>query len=115
MISFLLLCRSSTSVLVHFIYGRLFNERSIETYLRESVHGWRLRRGILFPVMGGSIISGLGHQCLRALVQWIIMICNKNISRNFSVADQLKQHRHQKVKMEKSPWRHVTLGNIFIF
>jgi hypothetical protein len=41
------------------VYGRLFSGWSTETYLRRSVHGWRLWRGILFPDMGVSIIYGL--------------------------------------------------------
>jgi hypothetical protein len=48
-INYLLRCRSSTGVPVHFVYGHLFSGWSTETYLRMSVHGWRLRRGILFP------------------------------------------------------------------
>jgi hypothetical protein len=29
-----------------------------DQFLRKFVHDWRLRRGILFPIMGGSIIFG---------------------------------------------------------
>jgi hypothetical protein len=38
----------------------------IAIYLRRSVHGWKLRRGILFPHMSGHIIYGLDlHLLLR--------------------------------------------------
>jgi hypothetical protein len=71
-INCLLLCRSSTGVPVHSVYDRLFSGWSTETYLRMSVHGWRLRRGIIFPIMGGSIIFEssllpLRHSCIFSL------------------------------------------------
>jgi hypothetical protein len=38
----------------------------VETYLRRSVHDWKIRWGILFPYMGGRIIYGLVlHHLLR--------------------------------------------------
>jgi hypothetical protein len=59
MINIILSCRLSTYVQVFSVCGLLFSGWSIETYLWRSVHGWRLRRGILFPYMGGRIIYGL--------------------------------------------------------
>jgi hypothetical protein len=67
---FLLTCRSFTGVPVLFVYGRLFSGRSTETYLRRSMHSWRLRRGILFPNMGGSIIYGLNLHRRRRCCIW---------------------------------------------
>jgi hypothetical protein len=52
-------CRLPTDVPVFSIYGHLWSGWKIVTYLRRSVHGWRLRREMLFPHMGGSIIYGL--------------------------------------------------------
>jgi hypothetical protein len=57
---------SSTDVQVFFVCGYLFSAWKTEIYLRRSVHGWRLRRGILFPYMGDSIVYGLKpHPPLR--------------------------------------------------
>jgi hypothetical protein len=64
-INCLLLCRSSMGVPVYSVYNRLFNLWSTVAYLRRSVHGWRLRRGILFPIMDGSIIFGWSLLPLR--------------------------------------------------
>jgi hypothetical protein len=61
----LLLCRSSTGVPVHSVYGRLFSGWSTEAYLRRFMHGWRLRRRILFPIMGGSTIFRSSRLSLR--------------------------------------------------
>ena len=60
MIKVLPLCRLSTDVPGRFVYGPLYSEWRIETCLRRCVHDWRLRRGILLPNMGGSMILGLG-------------------------------------------------------
>jgi hypothetical protein len=58
MIKIVLSCRLSTDVPVFSIYGHLFSGWRIATCLRRYVHGWRLRRGILFPYMGDRIIYG---------------------------------------------------------
>jgi hypothetical protein len=54
----LLLCRLSSGAPVRSDYGRLFKKWRITTCLRRSVHAWKLQRGILFPNMGGRIVSG---------------------------------------------------------
>ena len=64
-IKVLLLCRLSTDVPGLFVYGPLYNAWRIETNLRRCVYDWRLRRGILLPNMGGSMILGLGHLWLK--------------------------------------------------
>jgi hypothetical protein len=56
MIKIVLSCRLSTDVPVFSVCGHLCSGWSIETYLRRSVHGWRIRWEILFPYMGGRII-----------------------------------------------------------
>jgi hypothetical protein len=55
MIKILLPCRSFTGALIPSIYGLLFSGWNIATYLRRSIHGWRMQRGILFSNMGDSI------------------------------------------------------------
>ena len=55
----LLLCRLSTDVPGLFVYGPLYNAWRIEACLWRCVHDWRLRRGILLPNMGGSMILWL--------------------------------------------------------
>ena len=55
----LLWCRLFTDVPGLFVYGPLYNAWRIEACLRRCVHDWRLRRGILLPNMGGSMILGL--------------------------------------------------------
>ena len=64
-IKVLLLCRLSTDVPGLFVYGPLYNVWRIETCLWRCVHDWRLRRGILLPNMGGSMILGLDHRGFR--------------------------------------------------
>ena len=65
MIKVLSLCRLSTDVPGRFVYGPLYSEWRIETCLRRCVHDWRLRRGILLPNMGDSMILGLGLLLFR--------------------------------------------------
>jgi hypothetical protein len=60
-IKIILSCRLSTDVPVLSIYGHFFRGWRIATYLRRSVHSWRLRRGILFRYMSGRIVYGLVH------------------------------------------------------
>jgi hypothetical protein len=48
MIKIVLSCRLSTDVPVFSVYGHLFSGWRITTCLRRSIHGWRLRWGILF-------------------------------------------------------------------
>jgi hypothetical protein len=59
MIKIVLSCRLSKDVSVFSVCGHLCIGCRIAPSLRRSVHGWRLRREILFPYMGGSIICGL--------------------------------------------------------
>jgi hypothetical protein len=59
MVKIVLSCRLSLGVPVFSVCGHLFSGWSTMIYLRRSVHGWRLRRGILFPYMSGRIIYGL--------------------------------------------------------
>jgi hypothetical protein len=64
-IKILLCCRFYTGALVCSVYGCLYNGWSTATCLRRFIHGWRLRRGIIFPNMVGCIISRLDHHHLR--------------------------------------------------
>jgi hypothetical protein len=52
-------CRLSTELLVRSVCGHLCNVRRIATFIRMSVHDWKLRRGILFPNIDGRIAYGL--------------------------------------------------------
>jgi hypothetical protein len=65
-INIVLSCRLSTDVLVFSVCGHHFSGWRIVAGLWRSVHGWKSRRGILFPYMGGCIIYGLElHPLLR--------------------------------------------------
>jgi hypothetical protein len=61
----LLFCRLFIGLLVLSVCGRLYRRWSIETYFWRSVHGWRLRRGILFPYIGGNMTTELDLLHLR--------------------------------------------------
>jgi hypothetical protein len=69
-INTLLFCRLSTGD-QYSSYDRLYRRRRIETYLWRSVHGWRLRRWILFSIIGGRIVYAFNlllkrfHNCSR--------------------------------------------------
>jgi hypothetical protein len=52
-------CRLSTGLLVHSVCGRLCSARKIATFIRRSVHDWKLRQEILFPNMDNRIAYGL--------------------------------------------------------
>jgi hypothetical protein len=52
-------CRLSTGLLVHSIYGLLCSVWRIATFIRRSVHDWKLRRGIPFLNMNSRIAYGL--------------------------------------------------------
>jgi hypothetical protein len=64
MIQIILSWRLSTDALARSVCGHLFSGWRTETYLRRSVHDWRIRIGILFSYMGGCIIYGLVHHHL---------------------------------------------------
>jgi hypothetical protein len=55
-------CKLYTGVSVLSVHGHLYRGWRIETYIRRFVYGWRLRRGILFPNMGGRIVFGSALQ-----------------------------------------------------
>ena len=59
MIPTLLLCRLSTDAPSCYVHGRLYSMWRTETCLRRCLHGWRSRRGIFLPNMGGNITSKL--------------------------------------------------------
>jgi hypothetical protein len=59
-------------------HGCHFNGWSIETSLRRCLHGWRMRRGIFFPNMGGSVIFAWDH--LLSFVFWSWNSCSRFVT-----------------------------------
>jgi hypothetical protein len=59
MIKILPFYKLSTELLVYFVCGRLCSVHRIATFIRRSVHDWKLWRGIFFLNMDGRIAYGL--------------------------------------------------------
>jgi hypothetical protein len=85
-INVVLFCRSSTVAQLCSVCGRVYNMWFIETSLRGCLHGWRIRRGIFFLNIGGSVICGLArlphssafsHLLRCCLDFYFCSVCNK--------------------------------------
>jgi hypothetical protein len=67
-----LLCRLSIGSVLS-VYGPLFREWRIETFIWRYMHVWKLRRGIFFPNMAGRKDSVLAPKFRRDYVSSLVM------------------------------------------